>query len=135
MRITHELGVTSHQAPDGTEYFADDEGYIDVPDELAKDLLRRPGWVVADQPTAAPTSSPEPKAAAKGKGDEGGQSDEGGAGGEGGSEVIDLEQLERPALDELAAKHGVEIGARWGDKRVRETLRKAGVVGSGTVSS
>lgn len=133
MRITHELGVTSHQAPDGTEYFADDEGYIDVPDELAKDLLRRPGWVVADQPTAAPTSSPEPKAEAKGKGDdEGGKSDEGG---EGGSEVIDLEQLERPALAELAAKHGVEIGARWGDKRVRETLRKAGVLGSGTVSA
>lgn len=133
MRITHELGVTSHQAPDGTEYFADDEGYIDVPDELAKDLLRRPGWVVADQPTAAPTSSPEPKAEAKGKGDdEGGKSDEGG---EGGSEVIDLEQLERPALDELAAKHGVEIAARCGDKRVRETLRKAGVLGSGTVSA
>lgn len=137
MRITHELGVTSHQAADGTEYQADDEGYIDVPDEVAKDLLRRPGWSVAGAASApeAPAEAP-PAPSGSGEGSEGESGAQEGAGGDPGEgQVVDLESLDREALDALAAEHGVEVGARWGDKRVRETLRKAGVIGAGTVSA
>lgn len=123
MRITHELGLTSHKTADGTEYEADADGYIDVPDDVAKGLLRQPGWSLAEQPVAEPAKAPaapapDPQDDGQGKADEGGGSE---------PEVVDLEALDREALDALAQEHGVEVSARWGDKRVRATLAAAGV--------
>jgi hypothetical protein len=43
MRIKHQAGAAALVHESGT-YTADDEGYLDVPFELAQTFLTQPGW-------------------------------------------------------------------------------------------
>ena len=58
MRIKHQAGAAALVHPSGT-YTADDEGYLDVPFELAQTLLAQPGWEAEEARIYVPEADAE----------------------------------------------------------------------------
>lgn len=113
----------------------DADGQFDVPDEYGAKLCRTPGWTaVAAAGEAPPVAAPLPALVPVGAFTQAdgphldalppAAPEEAGEPGDA-SEGPDLTGLDKAGLLKVAEEYGVEIDARWGEKRLRDAIEAA----------